>query len=98
MNKIWDFIKNWFVSFGADSAIEKGGDLIEQSLEKFYASHPQTCIAMVSSLYIWIDTVVEDLAAKSKTPLDDDAIDEAKEELEEFANRHQFVLSNLDSD
>ena len=96
MQKIWEFIKGWFVTIGADSAIEKGGDLIEEALEKFYITHPQTCVAMVSSLYTWIDTAVEDLAAKSKTPLDDDAVDEAKEELEEFASRHGFNLVNLD--
>jgi len=97
MQKIWEFIKSWFINIGADSAIESGGDLIEEALEKFYITHPQTCISMVSSLYIWVDTAVEDLAAKSNTKIDDNAVDEAKEELEEFANRHGFQLTNLDA-
>lgn len=98
MKKIWDFIKVWFGSFGADMLTTQGGELLKDSLEKFYEKHPKTCAAMVASMYVWIDTAMEDLAAKSKTDIDDKAVDEAKEELEAFAAAKGFTITNLDED
>lgn len=96
MKKLWNFINTYVLGMFGKSAINEGGDFIEKSLEKFHVTHPKTAEAMVASMYVWIDTVVEDLAAKTKTPYDDLGVDEAKQELEEFASRHGFELSNLD--
>jgi hypothetical protein len=76
-----------------EKIIDNGGEL----LDKFALKDPTTAAALVSSLYVFIDTVAEDAALKSKTDVDDVAIDEAKEELELFAARHGLTLQNLDA-
>lgn len=102
MKKVWEYIKSIFVKasegIAADIAIDQAGNLMEESLNKFYEKHPKTCAALVASMYVWIDTSVEELADKSKTTIDDKAVDEAKKELEAFALAKGFTLTNLDAD
>jgi hypothetical protein len=98
MKKVWEIIKTWFVEFGADVAIDKGGDFLEEALNKFYVKSPKMCAAMVSSMYVWVDTIVEDLAATTNTEIDDDGVDEVKEQFEKFAFAKGFTLTNLDAD
>lgn len=101
MKKIFEFIKKIFSGavgqVAGGIAIEQLGQVGEEALEKFYVTNPKACAAMVSSMYVWIDTIVEDITTKSKGNIDDKAVNEAKEELEEFATRHSFELTNLDA-
>lgn len=76
-----------------EKVIDNGGEL----LELFAVKQPQVAAALVSSLYVFIDTAAEDAASKSKNDWDDKAVDEAKAELEGFAARHGLVLQNLDA-
>jgi len=73
--------------------VDKGGAL----LEAFAIKNPTVCSALVSSLYVFFDTAVEDAAVKSKTDVDDIAVDDVKAELEAFAARHGLTLQNLDA-
>lgn len=106
MKKVFAFFHQFFsggtgqivLDVAANTAISQGGNLLEQALEDFYAKKPKECAAMVASMYVWIDTSLEDLAAKSNTIYDDKAVDEIKADFEAFAKRHGFVLSNLDND
>lgn len=98
MKKVWTFLQTYVLGFVAGPVIDKGGDFLEKTLEDYYAKHPKACASLVAGLYPFIDTAVEDLATKTDTPYDDTAVDEAKIELEEFATRHGFVLTNLDTD
>ena len=98
MKKVWEFLKNYGLGIVASPLIDKGGDFLEKTLETYYAKNPKACASLVAGLYPFIDTVVEDAAEKTDTPHDDKAVDGAKKELEEFASRHNFVLTNLDND
>jgi hypothetical protein len=98
MKKLWEAIKGIFGGIGADLLIDKGGDIVQEGLNDFYGKNPKACSAMVSSMHVWLDTSIEDLAAKSKTKLDDKAVKEAKTELEAFAAAKGFTLTNLDAD
>lgn len=98
MSKFGEFIKSFFAGIGADILIDQGGNIAKEGLDIFYAKNPKACSALVTSLYVWIDTVLEELADKSGTKLDDKAIDEAKKELEAFAAEKGFTLTNLDND
>ena len=48
------------------------------------------------SLYPVMDTVIEDWATKTKTQIDDKAVDEIKELQEELAKEGGYTLPNLD--
>lgn len=102
MKKFIAFIKRVFsgpvAEIGIGIGIDQLGDLGLEALEKFHEKHPVACKAMVSSMYVWIDTIVEDMADKSPGKLDDKAVDEAKKELEAFATKYGFELTNLDAD
>lgn len=106
MKKIFAFFKQLFgsgtgkiiIDVAASTATTKGGELLEQGLNDFFLKHPTACKQLVASLYIFIDTSVEDLAKKSQNTYDDNAVDMLKKELQEFAAAHQFELSNLDAD
>lgn len=50
------------------------------------------------SLYPVVDTILENWAAKTKTPLDDKTVDELKELQEELAAEGGYELPNLDDD
>lgn len=50
------------------------------------------------SLYPVMDTVIENYAAKTKTPLDDKAVKEIKELQEELAIEGGYELPNIDDD
>lgn len=105
MKKLFAFLHGLFssgtgkiiIDVAANTAISKGGDLLEEGLNDFYAKSPQSCSAMVASLYVWVDTSLEDLAAKSGTDYDDKAVDAVKAELEKFAAAKGFALTNLDA-
>lgn len=70
---------------------------MEEALESYAVKNPAAASALVTSLYAWVDTELEELAAKSKTDVDDLSVDEVKAELEEFAARHGLTLQNLDA-
>lgn len=106
MKKFFAFIKGIFSSgtgkivldVGASTATAKLGEVLEKGLIDFYAKKPLACKQLVSSLYVFADTSLEDLADKTETKYDDNAVDEVKKEMEEFAAAHGFELSNLDAD
>lgn len=50
------------------------------------------------SLYPAVDTVIENYAAKTKTKIDDKAVDELKALQEELAVEGGYELPNLDND
>jgi hypothetical protein len=97
MKKVWTFLQTYVLGFVAKPLIDTGGDFLEKTLEDYYVKHPVACASLVAGLYPFIDSAVEDLAAKTKTPYDDSAVDAAKLELEEFAARHGFTLPNIDA-
>jgi CRISPR/Cas system-associated protein Csm6 len=97
MKKVFEFLGK-LLGVAKGPIIERTIDSLGESLESFAAKKPEAAAALVSSLYVWIDTEVENLAAKSKTDWDDKAVDEAKAELEAFAVRHNLTLTNLDAD
>ena len=96
MKKLLKFLGRLFGAVKGP-AIEKGGDFMEEALENYAVKNPIAASALVSSLYLWVDTELEDLALKSKTDMDDLSVDEVKGELEEFAARHGLTLQNLDA-
>jgi hypothetical protein len=79
-------------------ALHKLDDILDQSLEHFYEKNPKACALLVTSFYPFVDTVVEDLAAKTNTKYDDDAVATIKKEIEDFAASKNIALSNLDAD
>ena len=106
MKKVFAFFQQLFGSgtgkiildVAASTATAKGGELLEQGLNDFYIKHPVACKQLVASLYIFVDTSLEDLALKSGNTYDDTAVDTIKGELEQFAAAKGFDLSNLDAD
>lgn len=96
MKKVLQFLGKLF-GVAKGPLIEKTIDSLGESLESFAAKKPAAAAALVSSLYVWIDTEVEDAASRSKVDYDDIAVDEAKDELEQFALRHNLTLQNLDA-
>lgn len=97
MKKVFEFFGK-ILGFSKEAviqtAIEKGGEWVES----FYSRDPENAKRLVIGLYGLIDTVGEDAAARSKKDWDDKAVDEAKEELEQFAASKGFELLNLDND
>lgn len=97
-------MKKVLAFFGKILGVAKGpivGQIVEtagESLESFAQKKPQAAAALVSSMYVWIDTEAENAAAKTKTDWDDEAVKDVKAELEAFAARHGLQLQNLDSD
>lgn len=106
MKKVFAFFQQLFGSgtgkiildVAASTATTKGGELLEQGLNDFFIKHPLACKQLVSSLYIFVDTSLEDLAVRSGNTYDDTAVDRIKQELEQFAAAKQFELSNIDAD
>ncbi len=94
MKKIWSFI----VSIAANPAISEAGHFLDSTLEKYYENNPKACAALVAGLYPFIDTIVEDHAAQTKNTIDDRLVAEIKKELEAFAAKHEFSLTNVDGD
>jgi hypothetical protein len=97
MKKVFQFIGK-LLGVAKGPMIEKTIDSLGDSLESFASKKPEAAAALASSLYVWIDTEVENAADKSKNDWDDKAVDEAKAELEAFATRHGLTLQNLDQD
>lgn len=91
MKKILEVLKSFFGGIGADFAIDKLSDTLEGALERFYAKDPAKCTALIQSFYAWIPTL-EELAAESKTNIDDKAVAEAKEDFEKFAKAKGIEL------
>lgn len=91
MKKLLEVLKSFFGGIGADFAIDKLSDTLEGALEKFYAKDPAKCTALIQSFYAWIPTL-EELAAESKTNIDDKAVAEAKEDFEKFAKAKGIEL------
>lgn len=96
MKKVFQFFGKLF-GVAKGPIIERTIDSLGESLESFAAKKPEAAAALVSSLYVWLDTEVEEAAIRSKTDLDNIAVKEAKDELEQFAARHGLVLQNLDA-
>lgn len=90
-------LKTWLLGLVANHGIDLVSDNVELLLEKFYQKKPLQAAALASSLYIWIDTVVEDYAETTNTEIDDKAVDEFKEDIEKFAALHNITLTNLDT-
>lgn len=97
MKKVIQFLGKLF-GVAKGPLIEQTIDTLGEKLEEFAAKQPKAAEALASSLYVWLDTTLEDAALRSKTDLDDTAVDEAKEEIEQFAARHGLTLQNLDED
>lgn len=91
-------IKNFFVNLVSGPVINEASEQFETILEKFWEKKPQTAAALANSLYVWIDTFVEDYAGTTENKIDDKAVDEFKEAIENFCTKHQIPLSNLDND
>lgn len=91
-------IKNFFINLVSGPVINEAAEQFETILEKFYEKQPQTCAALCNSLYVWIDTFVEDFAETTANAIDDKAVDEFKEAIESFCTKHSIPLSNLDKD
>lgn len=98
LKKFWTFLKTFGFGIVEKEVLDKGSDFLHKTLEDYYAKKPKACAALVSSAYVWVDTVVEDLAQKTETKYDDDAVAEVKKELEAFAADKGFELTNLDND
>lgn len=91
MKKLWLALKTFVSGLGADFAINKGGDVMDDALDQFYAKDPVACTALAKSLYAFVP-FLEQLTAKTATPLDDKAVAEIKAELEEFAAQYNITL------
>lgn len=91
MKKVFSFLGNWFINMGADALLEQGATLIDEALEQFYKNDPVACTALVKSLHAFVP-FLKGLTAKTKTPLDDKAVEEIKQELEQFAIDHEISL------
>lgn len=81
---MFKFLKEFFLNIGAGALINQTGDWITEGLEKFYEKDAEKCTALVQSFYAWIPVLVE-IAAKSKTDLDDKLAAELISSIEEFA-------------
>lgn len=97
MKKVFKFIGK-ILGFSKEAVIERAIDRGGEWVESFYARDPENAKRLVIGLYGLIDTVGEDAAERSKADWDDKAVDEAKEELEQFASSKGFTLLNLDND
>lgn len=98
MQKVWAFIQKWILGAVEGPVLNAEQKFLDEALEKFAASNPSACNALVAGLYPFIDTVVENMAKQTATTYDDDEVALVKKELEDFATRHGFTLSNLDND
>lgn len=90
-------IKNFFINLVSGPVLNEASEQFETILDKFYEKKPATAAALANSLYVWIDTFVEDYAETTGNTVDDKAVDEFKEAIENFCEKHSIPLSNLDA-
>lgn len=98
MKNLLNFLKTYVLVFIEKPVIEQEKVFIHDLLEKFYEKSPKACVATVSGLYLALDSVAEEIVAKTETKLDDNQVAMAKEELEAFAAEKGFILTNIDQD
>lgn len=92
--KLWNAIKSIFEGIGGDIAVDQASDLIEGALEKFYESNPKEATALVQSFYAFSPSLIE-LAAKTKTNIDDKLASELTEDIIKFAALKGIDLPEL---
>lgn len=68
------------------------------ALVKFKEKSEEAAKLAVVELYPLVDTLLEDLVAKTETKVDDATVDGIMEALEEYAALNGFELQNLDED
>jgi len=78
---------NWF-----DNLAAQGTGLLEEA----YTENPELITNLLKSLYPLIDVYAERAVAKTKTKLDDKAVQSIKTALEGFASSKGIELPNLD--
>lgn len=98
MNKILQFLATWILPVAERPVLNALAGGLSDFLDKAYEKHPKAVKQMVSALYSFIDVVAEDVILDTTNEYDDRAVAELKKELEEFAARKEFELSNLDTD
>lgn len=98
MKKIWDFIKTWVIGAAEQPVLNQEEKFIEEFLEKSHAKNPKATTMVVSGLYMLVDTVGEDLVARTDNKYDDNQVALIKKELEEFAALKGIQLTNADND
>lgn len=91
MKKIWAAIKGFVLGIGANAAIEEGGEVVDKALDDFYEKNPEGCTALVKAVWAFVP-FLQNMTAKTATPLDDKAVAEIKQELEEFAVQYNITL------
>lgn len=98
MKNLLNFLKNYVLVFVEKPIIDQEKVFIHELLDKFYTKSPKACTATVAGLYLALDSVAEEIVAKTETKLDDNQVAMAKAELEAFAAEKGFILTNLDQD
>lgn len=91
MKKIFGFLKGLVVNLGANALIDELTKVGDDGLEEFFKNDPLACTSLVKGLHAWIP-YLQRLAEKTETPLDDKAVAEIKQEIEEFCARHEISL------
>lgn len=97
MKKVFQFLGK-VLGVAKGPIVEQFAQTMEESLETFAAKKPQAAAALVSSMYVWVDTELEGLVAKTKNDWDDEGVKDMKAHLESFAAKHNLTLQNLDED
>jgi hypothetical protein len=94
MKKVFQFLGQLF-GVAKGPLVVKVIDSLGEKLEEFAVKQPQAAENLASSLYVWLKTTLADAAAKTKTDIDDIAVEEALSEIEEFAAKHGLSLPTL---
>ena len=94
MKKVFQFLGKLF-GVAKGPLVTQVIDSLGEKLEEFALKQPQAAENLASSLYVWLKTTLADAAAKTKTDIDDVAVEEALSEIEDFAARHGLSLPQL---
>ncbi len=73
---------------------EKGGELLEQ----FHKNDPEACESFIKNTYPVVDVELENLAAKTKTKVDDVFVSALKKAFESAAANLGIEIENKDAD
>lgn len=95
MKKVFDFLKTYLLAFAEKPLLEEGGAAIEKMLENFRLKHQEAADGLVVGLYMLVTTVGADVVADTTNEYDDHALEAVKKELQEYAERHNISLPEI---
>jgi len=96
MKKVFQFIGKLF-GVAKGPLVENVIDQLGEKLEEFFINHPEEATNLAIGLYAWTNTTLRKAAAKSKTDIDDIAVNEALDEIRDFASKHGISLPEATS-